>query len=628
MTTSRWLRGFSVAFILCSAILACSGRQNSLPLTDFASNARQQSRLALGNGLTAKGERSRNEVLARNFIAAHSRRSGVKGLLQQSFCATPTGSTSQDCYFYNTGDTLEVVVSSTMSPAPSPPRNNSVELPDGDVVNFSSIMSYGPGQSLLGWSVSDPAPATLAANDSLPNPPGTPIPLYDLFSASGNSNFQGKVSIQVRATMPPTIGTGANCHEQAISGVHVYVQGASGGPGGFTGYAGSYGNIDSFLMSPSCPSATPSPAPSPVCNSTHSSLSPFAHLEQRPDIQMVNRKSKPDPDTLAYARRLQNDFPELRDRQIIELESTWRSVNTENNTTPLINSVIPNGATTNFACTGGVYSTSWFGYAPPNCDDGRSAGPFRGVFSSPSKSEAEAYITLPNSQSTLPSGGCGNGFVYLDAWPAPGKDNGEGGFAYSASSGSYAPYAAAPGRTDTEIPNYAFKPEEVGIDERPDNTSDAVTIPSQPSTTCSSKGGCLNYRFAIVTSSAMYLDSVRLADPGMDPKRSGCCIFQRMSTIAVSPAQFYVGALSNFKSWSFGPVVWKMSRTYTNGNPDGAGTSSGWTIGTAKDRDSLDTAGYINFPNCPLTPYQTVVRSNDELESDTIRVPPNQPTSC
>jgi hypothetical protein len=233
---------------------------------------------------------------------------------------------------------------------------------------------------------------------------------------------------------------------------------------------------------------------------------------------------------------------------------------------------------------------------------------------------------------------------YIEAWPQPGTTNAEGGFQYNAGSNTYTPYVSGP---FTLIPNYTISAGteatvwEGAVDKYNNET---VTYGPDAGETCTSVGGCAGTYFAYPIPGAIYTDTVRIADSGMDASNGTCCIFRRMTSIAMRTGQMYVGSSPPPgvpSSWTFGPVQWSQSFTEhydPNVTPspgatpnddvaDGNGKTSGWKLGTASDLGG-DPAGYTNFPNCPASPYLSVNYTNAEVETDYIYIPAHKPASC
>jgi hypothetical protein len=79
----------------------------------------------------------------------------------------------------------------------------------------------------------------------------------------------------------------------------------------------------------------------------------------------------------------------------------------------------------------------WIGSAPPACvASGSTGGAFRRQYTAPGLSQAEAYVTLPNSSATMPQGNPplddDTGYVYFEGFPGVKTSNSESGFQYSA----------------------------------------------------------------------------------------------------------------------------------------------------------------------------------------------------
>jgi hypothetical protein len=237
--------------------------------------------------------------------------------------------------------------------------------------------------------------------------------------------------------------------------------------------------------------------------------------------------------------------------------------------------------------------------------------------------------------------------VYIEGWPKTGATNAEGGFQYNAGSDNYTPYISGP---FTLISQYTIAPTteaavwEGAIDAYDNET---VTYGAKAGQTCHSVGGCAGTYFAFPVPGIIYTDTVRIADPSMNAASGSCCIFRRMTSIAMRVPRMYVGAspppgVPSF--WSFGPVQWVQSFTEhynASATPpptpgatpnddvaDGNGQTSGWKLGTASDLGG-DPAGYETFPNCPSSPY-VIVNSytNAEVETDTIAIPAAKASSC
>lgn len=143
--------------------------------------------------------------------------------------------------------------------------------------------------------------------------------------------------------------------------------------------------------------------------------------------------------------------------------------------------------------------------------------------------------------------------------------------------------------------------------------SDTVTVGPDAGQPCSQFVGCLGLYLAYPQPGAMYTDVVRVPGPenGWNAQSITCCIFQRVTSIAISSGVLY----STFGSpWTFGPVAWTSDWTEhydPNITPspgatpnddvaDGkAGMGPQWLSNTnAHNRDSKDLAGYTTFPYC------------------------------
>lgn len=236
--------------------VSCAGTQQTpTVMNQMTSSERHSLRL-----LTSE-QHLRDEALAREYLDSNvNKQTDVTGP-QQSFCVLPAGQSTEQCYFYNQGDSLTVSASATMSPPPSPLANYANELPNGDTEVFSPYLQYEYSNTSQDWNV------VVTPRSAGPNAQcttcgeGSPLPLYEWWTASGKSTFQGTLKITAVGTMPPVVGTGASCQSQMTDEVFTYATAQvsnSGlhGPG--------YGPpVAAWLMSAPCPTHS-----YPPCNFT------------------------------------------------------------------------------------------------------------------------------------------------------------------------------------------------------------------------------------------------------------------------------------------------------------------------------------------------------------------------
>jgi len=253
-------------------------------------------------------------------------------------------------------------------------------------------------------------------------------------------------------------------------------------------------------------------------------------------------------------------YPQLRNLKTFRINAPW----TPENFRTLSNESTLSPAVTNpFLCGKAPYSgdTQWTGNTPPNCTP---SGVFAGVYSNPNYDDAASELEdLPGLQSSggtvsLPSGSTATafGFIYIEAWEAPGGSNIEAGLAFAAGSNAYYPYIASLNFTETPSRSYVVQPNtdvymHVGTD---DSSTSKTTLPETAAgKSCSSVGGCIHLTLVYVGGTCP--GNVKCEDNEWGAAKgftANCCIFRRMTTIAVGKNEYY----DFYGGYSFEPIQW------------------------------------------------------------------------